>query len=80
MLSGKWPHSHGVPRNGWPVPEDVRLLPELLEGFACAAFVSSAALDPAFGLARGFRPYDFGTEQSVERDQDWAVGIHWRTS
>jgi arylsulfatase A-like enzyme len=71
MLSGLWPHDHGIPRNGWRLPDDVRLLPELLPGFSCAAFVSSVALDPAFGLARGFDPYDAEAPATVARDQNW---------
>jgi arylsulfatase A-like enzyme len=73
MLTGTWPSGHGVPRNGWPVPETVETVPEILQraGFATAAFVSSAALDPVFGLNQGFDVYDFSATQEVARDQAW---------
>jgi len=73
LLSGEWPTGHGVPRNGWPLPEEVVTLPQILgpAGIACGAFVSSAALDPAFGLARGFDVYDFAASREVARDQAW---------
>jgi arylsulfatase A-like enzyme len=86
LLTGEWPTGHGVPRNGWPVPDDVVTIAELLdaEGFATAAFVSSAALDPAFRLDQGFGVYDFEPAVQVERDQAWrpavqtlAVAEHW---
>ena len=73
LLTGEWPTGHGVPRNGWPVPEDVVTIAELLgeEGFSTAAFVSSAALDPGFRLGQGFDVYDFASTARVERDQNW---------
>ncbi len=73
LLSGDGPPGHGVPRNGWPLPPDVRTLPQILKehGFSTAAFVSSAALDPRLGLDRGFDVYDFETPLAVARDQDW---------
>ncbi len=73
MLTGLWPSGHGVPRNGWPLAEDVATLPErlALRKVACAAFVSSAALDPRFGLGRGFDPYDYEGTRRVEREQGW---------
>jgi len=73
ILSGEWPTGHRVPRNGWPVPDDVHTIAEILRerGFATGAFVSSAALHPSFGLDQGFQVYDFETPRVVERDQDW---------
>ncbi|MGH2571829.1 MAG: sulfatase [bacterium] len=73
LLSGEWPTGHGVPRNGWPVPAEVVTLGEILRphGFSTAAFVSSAALDRAFGLDQGFDVYDFEPAREVERDQSW---------
>ena len=73
MLTGQWPTGHTVPRNGWPLPPDVPTLAEALKkaGFATGAFVSSAALDPAFGLARGFDVYDASATRSEAFDQAW---------
>jgi arylsulfatase A-like enzyme len=60
MLTGQFPRALGVPRNSFPVPEDVPVLAELLaeQGYATAAFVSASALHADLGLARGFATYD----------------------
>ncbi len=73
MLTGLWPSGHGVPRNGWPLAPEIPLVQELFASkkFACGAFVSSAALDPSFGLGRGFEVYDFEPSRTVRRDQGW---------
>ncbi len=60
LFTGKYPHSHGVPRNGFTVnPENV-LLAEILQtaGFRTAGFLGSFALDSRFGVNRGFDAYD----------------------
>ncbi|MFN8179313.1 MAG: sulfatase [bacterium] len=61
ILSGAWPTTHGVSRNGVRVPDRVRTLAEILkeQGFATAAFVSSVALDPTYHLDQGFDVYNF---------------------
>ncbi|MDP7031856.1 MAG: sulfatase [Gemmatimonadota bacterium] len=73
MLTGLWPTTHGVPRNGWYVPEDVETLAEILResGFSTGAFVSSAALDRSLNLGQGFDPYDSRTVRDVPLDQGW---------
>ncbi len=73
LLTGRWPSGHRIPRNGWPLPDDVPTLAEELHraGVATGAFISSAALDPAFGLGRGFDVYDAHATQTVARDQAW---------
>lgn len=73
MLTGLWPTEHGIPRNGWPLPQDIPTLAESLRksGFATGAFVSSAALDAAFGLDRGFDVYDGDMTRAEARDQAW---------
>lgn len=73
MLTGLWPSEHGIPRNGWPLAEGIATLPAQLDAkrFARGAFVSSAALDPRFGLDRGFEVYDCETTRDVARDQAW---------
>ncbi len=60
LLSGKYPHSHGVPRNGFVIDRRNVLLPEILHdaGFATAGFPGSFALDSRFGFSRGFDVYD----------------------
>jgi arylsulfatase A-like enzyme len=61
ILTGRYPHRHGVRRNGLPqLANDQRTLAELLSehGYDTAAFVSAFILDRRFGLAQGFQRYD----------------------
>lgn len=61
LLTGQYPHSHGVRRNGELIPEDLDTLGTLLrdQGYAAGAFVSGFPLtDPMSGLARSFDVYD----------------------
>ncbi|MGH7149281.1 MAG: sulfatase-like hydrolase/transferase, partial [Planctomycetota bacterium] len=60
LLTGLSPLAHGVRGNGLPLPKGVRTIAEALreKGWATGAFVGSGALDPSFGLARGFEVYD----------------------
>jgi arylsulfatase A-like enzyme len=60
LFTGKYPHTHGTPRNGFVVnPENV-MLPEILReaGFHTAGFAGSFSLDTRFGFAQGFEHYD----------------------
>ena len=65
LLTGKYPHAHGTPRNGFMVHDDNVMLAEILrqQGFVTAGFAGSFALDSRFGFAQGFDHYD----QSFER-------------
>jgi arylsulfatase A-like enzyme len=60
MLSGRGPHHHGAPRNGFPLAAEVRTLPQQLsdQGWDTIAVLSAKALDHEMGLDRGFRVYD----------------------
>ncbi|MBD3348660.1 MAG: sulfatase-like hydrolase/transferase [Candidatus Eisenbacteria bacterium] len=60
LLTGKHPHSHGTPRNGFMVNRENEMLPEILkrEGFHTAGFAGSFALDRRFDFAQGFDHYD----------------------
>ena len=72
MLTGTYPQTHGVVRNGFPVHEDNQLLSELLSdaGFHTAAFLGSFALDSRFGLDQGFHRYDETFHSLVTDDRD----------
>jgi len=80
MLTGAWPHSHGVPRNGFLVDEGNLTLAELAQqaGFTTAAVVAAFPLDPRFGLGQGFHHYDAdfdtrftpGANQQAQRRAD----------
>ncbi|MGD8450649.1 MAG: sulfatase-like hydrolase/transferase [Phycisphaerae bacterium] len=60
LLTGKYPHSHGVPRNGFMVSRDNVMLPELLHevGFTTAGFIASFSLDQRFDFAQGYDHWD----------------------
>jgi len=60
MMTGRYPLSHGVVRNGFRVHEDNVMLAEVLKqaGFHTAGFLGSFALDSLFGFAQGFDYYD----------------------
>ncbi len=58
MLSGTYPHQHGVHENGRYLSADLPLLGESLPDYRSAAFVSAYPLQGEFGLKRGFDHYD----------------------
>ena len=78
MMTGKWPHTHGVARNGYVVNEGNVMLAEILgdAGFHTAGFLGSFALDSRFGFAQGFDHFDqeFDLLVSPEREQDQRSG------
>ena len=60
LFTGKYPHHHGTPRNGFTINAANEMLAETLQeaGFHTAGFVGSFALDERFGFAQGFDHYD----------------------
>ena len=60
LFTGKHPHHHGTPRNGFMVNRANVMLAEVLhrQGFHTAGFVGSFALDSRFDFAQGFDHYD----------------------
>jgi len=60
LLTGKYPHHHGTPRNGFMVSLENEMLPEILAGagFRTAGFAGSFSLDSRFDFAQGFAHYD----------------------
>lgn len=60
LMTGSWPHTHGVVRNGFTVHPDNRMLAELLRevGFHTAGFLGSFALESRFDFDQGFDVYD----------------------
>src|SRR5262245_8952071 len=82
LFTGKYPHSHGTPRNGFMVNRENRMLPELLKqaGFHTAAFLGSFALDRRFDFAQRFDHYDedfevFAGEGEADQNQRSAAGV-----
>lgn len=77
ILTGQYPRSLNVSRNGSVVPSAAWTMSELLreEGYTTAAFVSSYALDPEFGLLQGFDRYDACRTEVDDKDaQDYRRG------
>ena len=73
LFTGKYPHTHGTPRNGFVVNDDNVMLAEILKeaGFHAAGFLGSFALDSRFNFAQGFDHYDETFDQLVgERGAD----------
>jgi arylsulfatase A-like enzyme len=61
IMTGLYPHQHGVRDNGvYYLPETALTLGEVLsgEGYRTAAFVSAFVLDRRFGLDQGFDLYE----------------------
>lgn len=60
IMTGTYPHTHGVVRNGFVVAGENEMLAEILrrEGFYTAAFLGSFALSSLFDFDSGFEWYD----------------------
>lgn len=60
LLTGKYPHHHGVARNGFSIHPKNVLLTETLKkaGFHTIGFAGSFALDGCFGFTQGFDHWD----------------------
>lgn len=89
LMTGKYPHHHGTPRNGFMVNGENTMLAEILreEGFRTVGFAASFSLSGRFGFAQGFNHYDeeFGVhialgvadqEQRLAEDVTDAVIAH----
>ena len=60
LMTGLYPHRHGVPRNGFLIPDDAPMLAARLanEGFVTAAVIGGLPLSARFGFDRGFQHFD----------------------
>lgn len=67
LFTGKYPHNHGNPQNGYMVNNENILLTEILKsaGFQTMGFIGSFALDSRFDFAQGFDFYDETYERFV---------------
>jgi arylsulfatase A-like enzyme len=70
LFTGKYPHNHGTPRNGFMISKENMMLAEVLkdDGFHTAGFLGSFALDSRFDFSQGFDHYDEEFEQFVGVD------------
>ncbi len=89
MFTSLYPRSHGVPRNGFLVPEDVETIAQIFQekGFRTAAVIGSFPLHSQFGLDRGFELYDeelhdnpYGGEVERSADRVSARAVKWLES
>lgn len=60
IFTGVYPHTHGVPRNGYLVNDENQMLAELLrdQGFRTAGFAGAAPLAEEVNFHQGFDEYD----------------------
>ncbi len=73
IMTGCWPQTTGIVRNGFVVHPDNQMLAETLSGagFHTAAFLGSFALAARFGFAQGFDCFD----ERFEAQIDYARGV-----
>lgn len=67
LFTGKYPHHHGTPRNGFMVNKKNIMLTEILKkaGFHTAGFLGSYALESIFDFSQGFDYYNEEFNQLV---------------
>jgi len=83
MMTGTYPHTHGVVRNGFVVHADNVMLAEILKGagFHTAAFLGSFAMERLFDFDQGFDHFDeefeilYGTHGKADQDQRRADAV-----
>lgn len=70
LFTGKYPHTHGVPRNGFRVNEKNVMLTETLKenGFHTAGFLGSFALATRFHFNQGFDHFDQNFDMAAGKD------------
>jgi len=73
LMTGSWPHTHGVVRNGFVVNQGNVMLAEVLReaGMHTAAFLGSFALERRFAFHQGFDYYDEEFDQLVTPDGNY---------
>ena len=68
LMAGVWPHTHGVPRNGFLVPLENVMLAEVLKdkGFRTAGFVGGYPLKKRYQFDQGIDHYDDRMDKRAE--------------
>jgi arylsulfatase A-like enzyme len=71
LFTGTAPHTHGVPRNDYIVPDSNRMLPELLvaHGWSTAAFLGAVPIASHSNWTQGFEHVD----EDFDRHRDHGV-------
>ncbi len=74
IMTGRYPHSHGVPKNGFTVPASNVMLAEALHaaGYHTAGFAAAFPLDARFEFHQGFDYYDDDMESYAGKAPNWA--------
>lgn len=90
IMTGLYPHQHGIEENSLAVATPFRPTPECrtvaqfasLAGYDTAAFVSALVVGPATGIQSGFGTFEFPKaarrrgEETVRRALEWLDGAH----
>jgi arylsulfatase A-like enzyme len=73
LFTGKYPHNHGVPRNGYMVNRANKMLAEILKdaGYHTVGFAAAFALHSRFDFAQGFGHYDEDFTIGAGHDGAW---------
>lgn len=60
LMTGTYPHTHGVPKNGFVLGDENEMLAEILTkaGFESAGFIGAFPLDARFNFDQGFAHFD----------------------
>jgi len=68
LMTGTYPHTHGVAQNGYVIAKENVMLAETLRqvGFLTAGFIGAMPLDKQFGFDQGFDRYDADYEFAVK--------------
>ena len=82
IMTGCYPHTHGVPRNGFMVDRRNVMLAELLAdaGFHTAGFLGSFALESLFDFDQGFDAFDEDFDLMAFADEDVGRDQNQRTA
>ncbi len=82
LFTGKYPHTHGTPRNGFSVSDENVMLTEILkdEGFSTLGFIGSFTLNSRFGFDQGFDHFDqsfdvLADAEDVDQNQRSAAAV-----
>ncbi len=76
IFSGRDPHGHGVPRNGFRLPDNVPTLPERASaaGWATIGVAGASVLAEETGISRGFDIWDATFEKKVRHRYERTCG------
>ena len=79
MMTGTYPHTHGVPSNGHRVAEANRMLAEVLadEGFSTAGVIGGYPLGPQTRFDQGFGFYTLLEGESANGERVTDAALDW---